>query len=242
MSGNPVVAQAILSAAAPLLEAFNAKAAILAENDAKAATETVKVADLTAAMDKSDDKAVIKAKADIVKAQEILAAAQKSIREARNAAQVILFPNSVVADTMPDDERKALIAEAAELRKNIVSIFNSAKATDPDVILPELAAVVGQRGRPAGFKSSTEGKPKPRVSAITLDGKNVEPKPTFGNLSKSIKATTNVAVANDVLVDKFFEALGSTDWQSDANKGKTVEFTLVVDTETNRSVTVSVTV
>ena len=242
MSGNPVVAAAILSAAQPLLVAFNEKAAVLAENDAKAATESVKVADLTAAIAKSDDKAVKAADKAILSAQAVIAEQQKAIREARAAAQVILFPGSVVADTLPDEERKALIAEAAELRKNIVSIFNSAKATDPDVVLPELAPVVGQRGRPAGFKSSTEGKPKPRVSGITLDGKNVEPKPTFGNLQKSIKAITNVAVENDILIDAFFEALGSKDWQSDANKGKTVAFTLTVDTETNRTVDVTVTV
>lgn len=239
---NSVVAQAILSAAAPLVEDFTAKAAVLAENDAKSASVSVKVADLTEAIAKSDDKTVKASAAAITKAQEVIANAQKAIREARNSAQAVLFPDSVVVDTLPDDERKALIAEAAEIRKNIVSIFNSAKATDPDVVLPELPPVVGQRGRPAGFKSSTEGKPKPRVSAITLDGKDVTPKGTFGNLQKAIKATTSVAVDNDILIDGFFEALGSKDWQSDANKGKVVNYTLTVDKDTNRTVDIAVTV
>lgn len=243
MAQNPMhaIAQSIVDAVAPLRDEFESKAQTLRENDAKSQTQTVKSADLAAALEKSEDANVVALRENISEQQKALAEIQKNIREARKAAQEILFPGTTATDVMEDDERKALISEAAAIRKQIVETYKSAQAVAPDFTLPDLSPVVGQRGRQAGFTSASAGKPKPRVSAISLDGKPLD-KATFGNLQKQIKATTGVAVENDILVDAFFDALGTKDWQSDAVKGKTVEFTKVVNTETGREISVSVTV
>lgn len=241
MSAMSAIAQSIVNAVKPMLDDFVALASAIVDNDKKNESVSVKASDLSEALEKSEDAAVVKIRETIKKDQETLAALQKKIRDGRNAAQVILFPNSAPpADVWSDDERKAKIAEAAAMRKVIVDTYKSALAVDPTFTLPEVPAVVGQRGRQAGFVSNAQGKSKPRVSAITLDTKPLE-KATFGNLQKAIKATTGVAVDNDILIADFFTALGSEDWQSDANKGKTVEWTKVVNEESGRSVAITVT-
>ena len=244
MSVSTTIAQAIVSAVEPLREAYETKATAIKENDAK--VETVKVSDLTVAIEKSDDAEVKKIRAAMAKASEKIAAAQKEFRDARNSAQGMLFPGTVNENALSDEDRKALIAEAAGIRKQIVETYKSALAVDPEFTLPELSPVVGTRGRTAGFVSAGAGKPKPRVSAVSVDGKAVEPKPTFGNALKAIKGTTNVTVESETLVNAFLAALvaagGTTEWNADSNKGKSVSFDLVVDTETNRSVKIDVTV
>jgi hypothetical protein len=240
MSVTSTIAQAIAAAVEPLRVSFEAKVAAIRENDAK--SETVKVADLTEAITKSEDVEVVKIRTSMEKAQAKIAAAQKEYREARNSAQGILYPGTVNENALSDEDRKALIGEAAALRKQIVETYKSALAVDAEFAVPELSPVVGQRGRQAGFVSAGAGKPKPRVSAVSVDGKPVEPKATFGNALKAIKATTNVSVESDVFVKHFLDALGSEDWNSDANRGKVVDFTLVVDADTNRSVAISVTI
>lgn len=240
MSVTSTIAAAIVAAVEPLRVSFEETVAKIRENDAK--SETVKVADLTEAIAKSDNAEVVKVRKNMESISAKIADLQKQNREARNSAQAILFPGTVNENALSDDERKALIAEAAGIRKQIVETYKSAIAVDAEFTLPELSPVVGQRGRTAGFVSASAGKPKPRVSAVSVDGKPVEPKATFGNALKAIKATTNVSVDSDTFVQHFLTALGSEDWNSDANKGKSVSFDLVVDTDTNRSVKVDVTI
>jgi len=235
------IAQSIVNAVQPIFDDFVARAAAIVENDKAAEKVTVKAADLSEKINSSEDAAVLKIKAAIEKDQAALTEIQKRIRESRKAAQEILFPGTTGADVWDEDERKAKIAEAAAMRKTLVDTYKSALAVDPEFTLPELPPVVGQRGRQAGFVSNAQGKSKPRVSAISLDGKALE-KATFGNLQKAIKGTTGVAVDNDVLIADFFSALGTEDWQSDSVKGKTVEWDKVVNTESGRSVKISVTV
>lgn len=241
MSAFSAIAQSIVNAVESMRDTFETLAAAIVENDKKNESVSVKASDLSEAMTKSEDANVVKIRAQIEKDQAALQAVQKKIRESRNAAQAILFPDSApAADVWSEDERKAKIAEAAALRKVIVDTYKSALAVDSEFTLPTLSPVVGQRGRQAGFTSNAQGKSKPRVSAISLDGKPLE-KATFGNLQKAIKATTGVNVENDILIADFFTALGSEDWQSDANKGKTAEWTKVVNTESGREVSISVT-
>lgn len=241
MSATSAIAAAIAAAVAPLVDQYETLAGTIRKDDEKSKSESVKIADLTAAMVASTDENVVSAQAALVAAQERITLAQKEARDARNAAQIILFPNSVPADTMDSEERKALIASAATLRKQIVETYKSACAVDPEFVPAELSPVVGTRGRKAGFVSASKGKPKPRVSVITLDGNTLD-KATFGTLQRKIFETTAVKVENEVLTAAFFSALGSEDWQSDANKGKTVEFTLEVNEETGRTVAITATI
>lgn len=240
MSHNPI-ALAIVSAVDEIRSTFVSIVEKIKENDAK--SESVKASDLTEAISKSEDAAVVKIRTEMEKVSAQIQALQEKQRAARKSAQEILFPGTVAANTLDADERKALISQAAELRKQIAETYKSAILIDPTVAeldaVKNLPPVVGQRGRQAGFVSGSKGKPKPRVSAISLDGNALE-KATFGNLQKKIKETTGVAVENDVIVTHFLKALGTDDWQSDSVKGKTVEFTL--DVKDDRSVSVSVTV
>ena len=241
MSATSAIAQAIAAAVAPLVAQYEALATSIRENDAKHKAETVKVSDLTYAMEKSSDADVMAARERLIAAQEQITALQATCRAERNIAQGILYPNTVVQDTLSDEDRKALITSASTLRKQIVETYKSAQAVDPDFVPAELSPVVGTRGRKAGFVSASKGKPKPRVSVITLDGNTLD-KATFGTLQKKIFDTTGVKVSNEVISESFFTALGSEDWQSDANKGKTVSFSLVVNEESGREVSISVTV
>lgn len=231
MSNNSAIAAAIANVVMPSLDELKEKVALLAKSETPKHTQ----ADVNKAAEKPDTDEQIAAAKSLAAAKAKHEASQKVLHEAYKAAKVAFFADT--EDDISDADRTALIAECQALRATVLGAFKVAQTTDPEWVMPEIPGVKGTRKVNIGQGAGT---PKARVAAITLDGKPVEPRPTFTNLIRGIKATTAVTVPLESIMVRYLAAANAEAWDK-VEKGSVHTFSLVVDPETNRSVEIAVT-
>ena len=200
----------------------------------------IKVTDIEAAIKVSSDATVadLQAKRDAIaaKVKELNAAS----RDYRNQAASVIFPSFTASDDLDDDTRAELVAEAKDLRGQVVAMIGAARTVDPDLTdsdVPSIPDVAGLRGRKPG--SAGASGPRVHLESVTVDGVSIGSPCTIGNLRSYVRGITDVDLENSVYVDALLSAAGVGEWQS-APKGVPFTFPVSVNKADGTSVTLTV--